>query len=113
MLEIVTIPIGKYQEPEPGYNEISNLHYDRKPVYFEDVKSGNSYDELGNDAKAIIDEAPLIQVEPEQVLAKMQFPTDNQFYLVVHCNKVFLIDTQGADYARYACKFYGIRIMFS
>jgi hypothetical protein len=84
---------------EEQYNRLRSLNYERKPDQPSDIKTSINFNELHESIREIVSNLPIVE-----------FPNSffdyfldgyQQFYLVIDEGKVFLVDTQGYNYARY------------
>ena len=81
------------------YNKLTRLDYDRKPAYPEEISSSINFNELHESIRGIVASLPIVEVPGS--FFDYFLDGDQQFYLVIDKEKVFLVDTQGYDYARY------------
>ena len=81
------------------YNKLTHLNYDRKPAYPEEISSSINFNELHESIRKIVSNLPVVEF-PNSFFDYF-LDGDQQFYLVTYKEKIFLIDTQGYDYARY------------
>ena len=75
------------------------IAYERKPNHPDDIRSSINFDELHESVRGIVSNLPI--VEFENSFFDYFLDGDQQFYLVTYKEKIFLVDTQGYDYARY------------
>jgi hypothetical protein len=76
-----------------------SIAYERKPSHPNDIRSSINFDELHESVRGIVSNLPI--VEFENSFFDFFLDGDQQFYLVTYKEKIFLVDTQGYDYARY------------
>jgi hypothetical protein len=81
------------------YNRLTHLNYDRKPAYPEEISSSINFNELHESIRGIVANLPVVEFPGS--FFDYFLDGDQQFYLVTDKEKVFLVDTQGYDYARY------------
>ena len=81
------------------YNKLTRLDYDRKPAYPDEISSSINFNELHESIRGIVASLPIGEFPGS--FFDYFLDGDQQFYLVTDKEKVFLVDTQGYDYARY------------
>ena len=81
------------------YNKLTRLDYDRKPAYPDEISSSINFNELHESIRGIVASLPIVEFPGS--FFDYFLDGDQQFYLVTAKEKVFLVDTQGYDYARY------------
>ena len=83
------------------YNKLTRptLDYERKPNHPDDIRSSINFNELHESVREIVSNLPVVEF-PNSFFDYF-LDGDQQFYLVTDKDKVFLVDTQGYDYARY------------
>ena len=84
---------------EEQYNKLTGLAYDRKPAYPEEISSSINFNELHESIRGIVSNLPIVEFPGS--FFDYFLDGDQQFYLVTYKEKIFLVDTQGYDYARY------------
>ena len=84
------------------YNKLTRLDYDRKPAYPEEISSSINFNELHESIRGIVASLPIVEFPGS--FFNYFLDGDQQFYLVTAKEKVFLVDTQGYDYARYVIR---------
>jgi hypothetical protein len=84
---------------EEQYNELTRLDYERKPNHPDEIQSSINFSELHESIRKIVSNLPIVEF-PNSFFDYF-LDGDQQFYLVTYKEKIFLIDTQGYDYARY------------
>ena len=86
---------------EEQYNRLTSatIRYERKPDHPDEIRSSINFNELHESVRSIV--ASLPTVEFPGSFFDYFLDGDQQFYLVTYKDKVFLVDTQGYDYARY------------
>jgi hypothetical protein len=84
---------------EEQYNELTRLAYERKPDHPDEIRSSINFNELHESIRKIVSNLPIVEF-PNSFFDYF-LDGDQQFYLVTYKEKIFLVDTQGYDYARY------------
>jgi hypothetical protein len=87
---------------EEQYYKLTRLDYERKPAYPDDIRSSINFNELHESVREIVSNLPIVEFPGsffDYFLDGYQ-----QFYLVIDKEKVFLVDTQGYNYARYVIR---------
>ena len=86
---------------EEQYDKLTSrsIAYERKPSHPNDIRSSINFNELHESVRGIVSNLPI--VEFENSFSDFFLDGDQQFYLVTYKEKIFLVDTQGYDYARY------------
>jgi hypothetical protein len=84
---------------EEQYDKLTHLAYERKPAYPDDIRSSINFNELHESIREIVANLPIVEFPGS--FFDYFLDGDQQFYLVTAKEKVFLVDTQGYDYARY------------
>jgi hypothetical protein len=75
------------------------IAYERKPNHPDDIRSSINFNELHESVQEIVTNLPVVEF-PNSFFDYF-LDGDQQFYLVTYKEKIFLVDTQGYDYARY------------
>lgn len=75
------------------------IAYERKPSHPDDIRSSINFNELHESVRGIVSNLPVVEFESS--FFDFFLDGDQQFYLVTYKEKIFLVDTQGYDYARY------------
>ena len=78
------------------------IAYERKPDHPDEIRSSINFNELHESVRGIVSNLPI--VEFENSFFDYFLDGDQQFYLVTYKEKIFLVDTQGYDYARYVIR---------
>ena len=76
-----------------------SIGYERKPNHPDDIRSSINFNELHESVREIVSNLPIVEF-PNSFFDYF-LDGDQQFYLVTYKEKIFLVDTQGYDYARY------------
>ena len=84
---------------EEQYDKLTHLAYERKPAYPDEIRSSINFNELHESVREIVSNLPIVEFPGS--FFDYFLDGDQQFYLVTDKEKVFLVDTQGYDYARY------------
>ena len=84
---------------EEQYNRLTHLNYQRKPDHPDEIYSSIKFNELHESIRSIVASLPIVEFPGS--FFDYFLDGDQQFYLVTYKDKVFLVDTQGYDYARY------------
>ena len=89
---------------EEQYNKLTSrtIAYERKPAYPDDIQSSIYFNELHESIREIVSNLPIVEF-PGSFLDYF-LDGNQQFYLVTYKEKIFLVDTQGYDYARYVIR---------
>jgi hypothetical protein len=87
---------------EEQYNKLTGLAYERKPAYPEEVSSSINFNELDESIRGIVSNLPIVEFPGS--FFDYFLDGSQQFYLVTDKEKIFLVDTQGYDYARYVIR---------
>ena len=86
---------------EEQYNRLTSrtIAYERKPDHPRDIQSSINFNELHESVREIVSNLPMVEFKGS--FFNDILDGDQQFYLMTHEEKIFLIDTQGYTYARY------------
>jgi hypothetical protein len=84
---------------EEQYNKLTRLAYERKPNHPDEIRSSINFNELHESIREIVSNLPIVEF-PNSFFDYF-LSGEQQFYLVTYKEKIFLVDTQGYDYARY------------
>jgi hypothetical protein len=86
---------------EEQYDKLtsSTIDYERKPAYPDEIRSSINFNELHESVREIVSNLPIVEFPGS--FFDYFLDGDQQFYLVTDEEKIFLVDTQGYDYARY------------
>jgi hypothetical protein len=87
---------------EEQYNKLTGLPYERKPAYPDDIHSSINFNELHESIREIVSNLPIVEFPGS--FFDYFLDGNQQFYLVTYKEKIFLVDTQGYDYARYVIR---------
>jgi hypothetical protein len=87
---------------EEQYNKLTGLPYERKPAYPDDIQSSINFNELHESIREIVSNLPIVEFPGS--FFDYFLDGNQQFYLVTYKEKIFLVDTQGYDYARYVIR---------
>lgn len=86
---------------EEQYNKLTSrsIAYERKPSHPDEIRSSINFNELHESVREIVSNLPIVEF-PNSFFDYF-LDGDQQFYLVTYKEKIFLVDTQGYNYARY------------
>jgi hypothetical protein len=96
---MISVPRFTDTLTDEQYEKLTRLPYERKPDHPVEIKSSINFGELHDSIREIVAKLPVVEF-PGSFLHYF-LSGEQQFYLVTHREKVFLVDTQGYDYARY------------
>ena len=96
---MLTVPRFSDTITEEQYNKLTQLPYERKPDHPDEIRSSINFNELHESVREIVSNLPIVEF-PNSFFDYF-LDGDQQFYLVTYKEKIFLVDTQGYDYARY------------
>jgi len=84
---------------EEQYNKLTHLNYQRKPDHPDEIYLSINFRDLDKSIIGIVASLPIVKFPGS--FFDYFLDGDQQFYLVTYKEKVFLVDTQGYNYARY------------
>ena len=87
---------------EEQYYKLTRLDYERKPAYPEDIRSAIDFNELHESIREIVANLPVVEFKNSFYNGILD--GDQQFYLMTCDGQIYLVDTQGYDYARYVIR---------
>jgi hypothetical protein len=87
---------------EEQYYKLTRLDYERKPAYPEEIRSAISFNDLHESIREIVANLPVVKFQKSFYHGGLD--GDQQFYLMTDEKHIFLVDTQGYDYARYVIR---------
>ena len=87
---------------EEQYYKLTRLDYERKPAYPEDIRSAIDFNELHESIREIVTNLPVVEFKNSFYNGILD--GDQQFYLMTCDGQIYLVDTQGYDYARYVIR---------
>jgi hypothetical protein len=96
---MLTVPRFSDTITEEQYDKLTRLAYERKPDHPDEIRSSINFNELHESVREIVSNLPIVEF-PNSFFDYF-LDGDQQFYLVTYKEKIFLVDTQGYDYARY------------
>jgi hypothetical protein len=96
---MLTIPRFSDTITEEQYDKLTHLAYERKPDHPDEIRSSINFNELHESVREIVSNLPIVEF-PNSFFDYF-LCGEQQFYLVTYKEKIFLVDTQGYDYARY------------
>ena len=99
---MLTVPRFSDTITEEQYEKLTRLPYERKPDHPDEIRSSINFGELHESIREIVARLPIVEF-PNSFFDYF-LNGEQQFYLVTYKEKVFLVDTQGYDYARYVIR---------
>jgi hypothetical protein len=96
---MLTVPRFSDTITEEQYDKLTRLAYERKPDHPDEIRSSINFNELHESIREIVSNLPIVEF-PNSFFDYF-LSGEQQFYLVTYKEKIFLVDTQGYDYARY------------
>ena len=99
---MLTVPRFSDTITEEQYDKLTRLAYERKPDHPDEIRSSINFNELHESVREIVSNLPVVEF-PNSFFDYF-LDGDQQFYLVTDKEKIFLVDTQGYDYARYVIR---------
>lgn len=86
---------------EEQYHKLTGwtINYERKPDQPREVRASMNFNEIHESVREIVAKLPIVKFKDSFFDGILD--GDQQFYLMTYEDKVFLIDTQGYNYARY------------
>jgi hypothetical protein len=87
---------------EEQYNRLTSLDYERKPAWPEEIRSAINFNELHESVREIVANLPVVEFKNSFYNGILN--GDQQFYLMTCDGQIYLVDTQGYDYARYVIR---------
>ena len=96
---MLTVPRFSDTITEEQYDKLTQLPYERKPNHPDEIRSSINFNELHESIREIVSNLPIVEF-PNSFFDYF-LSGEQQFYLVTYKEKIFLVDTQGYDYARY------------
>ena len=87
---------------EEQYYKLTRLDYERKPAYPEDIRSAIDFNDLHESIREIVTNLPVVEFKNSFYNGILD--GDQQFYLMTCDGQIYLVDTQGYDYARYVIR---------
>jgi hypothetical protein len=93
------------------YNRLTSrsIAYERKPDHPDEIRSSINFNELHESVREIVSNLPIVEF-PNSFFDYF-LDGDQQFYLVTYKEKIFLVDTQGYNYARYVIQLKGLVVL--
>lgn len=99
-----TVTVEQYHKLTP-----QSIAYQKKPDHPNEIRSSINFNELDESVRGIVAKLPVVEFSNsffDKILNK-----DQQFYLMTYEDKVFLVDTQGFNYARYVIQLKDLAVM--
>jgi hypothetical protein len=87
---------------EEQYYKLTRLDYERKPAYPEEIRSAIDFNDLHESIREIVANLPIVEFKNSFYNGILD--GDQQFYLMTCDGQIYLVDTQGYDYARYVIR---------
>jgi hypothetical protein len=87
---------------EEQYYKLTRLDYERKPAYPEEIRSAIDFNDLHESIREIVTNLPVVEFKNSFYNGILD--GDQQFYLMTCDGQIYLVDTQGYDYARYVIR---------
>ena len=86
---------------EEQYHKLTGwtINYERKPDQPREVRASMNFNEIHESVREIVAKLPIVEFKSSFFDGILD--GDQQFYLMTYEDKVFLVDTQGYNYARY------------
>lgn len=106
---MLTVPRFSDTITEEQYEKLTRLPYERKPDHPDKIRSSINFSELHESIREIVARLPVVEF-PNSFFDYF-LCGEQQFYLVTYKEKVFLVDTQGYDYARYVIQLKDLVVM--
>ena len=94
---------------EEQYQRLTRLPYERKPYHPSEIQSSINFNELHESIRGIVAKLPVVQMLTSFFDSTLD--GGQQFYLMTYKEKVFLLDTQGYNYARYVIQLKDLVVM--
>ena len=96
---------------EEQYHKLTSrsIAYERKPSHPDEIRSSINFNELHESVREIVANLPVVEF-PNSFFDYF-LDGEQQFYLVTYEDKVFLVDTQGYNYARYVIQLKDLVVM--
>ena len=96
---MISVPRFTDTLTEEQYEKLTRLPYERKPDHPNEIRSSINFSELHESIREIVARLPIVEFKNSFFDGILD--GDQQFYLMTYKEKVFLVDTQGYNYARY------------
>ncbi len=106
---MLTVPRFSDTITEEQYEKLTRLPYERKPDHPDEIRSSINFGELDESIREIVARLPVVEF-PNSFFDYF-LCGEQQFYLITYKEKVFLVDTQGYDYARYVVQLKDLVVM--
>lgn len=87
----------------------STIPYERNPDHPDKIRSSMNFNEIHESVREIVAKLPVVEFKSSFFDGILD--GDQQFYLMTYREKVFLIDTQGFNYARYVVQLKDLVVM--
>ena len=96
---MISVPRFTDTLTEEQYEKLTRLPYERKPDHPDEIRSSMNFNEIHESVREIVAKLPIVEFKSSFFDGILD--GDQQFYLMTYKEKVFLVDTQGYNYARY------------
>jgi hypothetical protein len=87
---------------EEQYYKLTRLDYERKPAWPEEIRSAIDFNDLHESIREIVANLPVVEFKNSFYNGILD--GNQQFYLMTCDGQIYLVDTQGYDYARYVIR---------
>ena len=89
---------------EEQYHKLTGwtINYERKPDQPHEVRASMNFNELHESVREIVAKLPIVEFKDSFFDGILD--GDQQFYLMTYKERVYLVDTQGYNYARYVIR---------
>ena len=87
---------------EEQYYKLTRLDYERKPAWPEEIRSAIDFNDLHESIREIVTNLPVVEFKNSFYNGILD--GNQQFYLMTCDGQIYLVDTQGYDYARYVIR---------
>ena len=99
---MISVPRFTDTLTEEQYEKLTRLPYERKPDQPHEIRSSINFGELHESIREIVARLPIVEFPGS--FFDYFLSGEQQFYLVTYEERVYLVDTQGYDYARYVIR---------
>jgi hypothetical protein len=99
---MISVPRFTDTLTEKQYEKLTRLPYERKPDQPYEVRTSINFGELDESIREIVARLPVVEFPGS--FFDYFLSGEQQFYLVTYKERVYLVDTQGYDYARYVIR---------
>lgn len=106
---MISVPRFTDTLTEEQYEKLTRLPYERKPCHPSEIQSSINFGELDESIREIVARLPVVEFPGS--FFDYFLVGEQQFYLITYKEKVYLVDTQGYDYARYVIQLKDLVVM--